>query len=113
LVLKGILASQKEYVTTIQVVNIGSKILSCVSSCLPVSLNGKAGITRDISATGILFEIDEDHPEGSNISFEVELNTPGGTLKLLCNAKIVRVVKEGGRSSIAAKIISQSLVSAG
>jgi len=86
---------------------------SRVSSCLPVSLNGKSGITRDISATGILFEIDEDHPEGSNISFEVELNTPGGTLKLLCNAKIVRVVKEGGRSSIAAKIISQSLVSAG
>ena len=85
---------------------------SRVSSCLPVSLNGKTGVTRDISATGILFEIDEDHKEGSSISLEIELDTPGGPLKLLCKAKVVRVVKEGGRSAIAAKIISQSLASA-
>ena len=86
---------------------------SRVTSCLPVSLNGKTGVTRDISATGILFEIDEDHKEGSSISLEIELDTPGGLLKLLCKAKVVRVVKEGGRSAIAAKIISQSLASAG
>ena len=85
---------------------------SRVTSCLPVSLNGKTGVTRDISATGILFEIDEDHQEGSSISLEIELDTPGGQLKLLCKAKVVRVVKEGGRSAIAAKIISQSLASA-
>ena len=85
---------------------------SRVASCLPVSLNGKTGVTRDISATGILFEIDEDHKEGSSISLEIELDTPGGPLKLLCKAKVVRVVKEGGRSAIAAKIISQSLASA-
>ena len=86
---------------------------SRVSSCLPVSLNGKTGVTRDISATGILFEIDEeDHKEGSSISLEIDLDTPGGPLKLLCKAKVVRVVKEGGRSAIAAKIISQSLASA-
>ena len=85
---------------------------SRVTSCLPVSLNGKTGVTRDISATGILFEIDEDHKEGSSISLEIELDTPGGPLKLLCKAKVVRVVKEGGRSAIAAKIISQSLASA-
>jgi hypothetical protein len=85
---------------------------SRVASCLPVSLNGKTGVTRDISATGILFEIDEDHKEGSSINLEIELETPGGPLKLLCKAKVVRVVKEGGRSSIAAKIISQSLASA-
>jgi hypothetical protein len=75
-------------------------------------LNGKTGVTRDISATGIFFEIDEDHKEGSSISLEIELDTPGGALKLLCDAKIVRVVKEGGRSGIAARIISQSLASA-
>jgi hypothetical protein len=82
---------------------------SRVSSCLPVSINGKAGVTRDISATGIFFEIDEDHEEGSQIHFEVELDTPGGPLMLVCKGKVVRVTKEGGRSAIAAKIISQTL----
>ncbi len=82
---------------------------SRIASCLPVSVNGKSGTTRDISATGIFFEIDDEHSEGSEIQFEVELNTPGGPLKLVCSGQVVRVVKEGGRSAIAAKIISQTL----
>ena len=82
---------------------------SRVRSCLPVSINGKAGVTRDISATGIFFEIDDDHKEGSQIHFEVELETPGGPLMLVCKGKVVRVSKENGRSAVAVKIIDQTL----
>ena len=82
---------------------------SRIASCLPVSINGKPGVTRDISATGVFFEIDEHHPEGSQIQFEIQLDTPGGSLMLSCKGKVVRVVTEGGRSGIAAKILSQTL----
>ncbi len=85
---------------------------SRVQSCLPVSINGATGVTRDISATGVFFEIDESYPKGSKIQFELKLDTPGGPLKLVCHAEVVRVVKADGRSGIAAKIISQSIESA-
>jgi hypothetical protein len=82
-----------------------------VQSCLPVSVNGITGITRDISATGVFFEIDDKLPHGSRIQFEIELNTPGGPLRLVCDGEVVRVVTEGGRSSVAAKILNQSIES--
>jgi len=83
-----------------------------INSCLPLSVNGKAGVTRDISATGVFFEIDENFSAGTKIQFEVELNTPGGPLRLVCDGEVVRVVTEGGRSGVAAKILNQSIESA-
>jgi len=85
---------------------------SRVQSCLPVSVNGITGVTRDISATGVFFEIDEKYSAGSKIQFELQLDTPGGPLRLVCNGEVVRVVTKDGRSGVAARIISQSIESA-
>ena len=82
-----------------------------VPSALPIVHNGKMGVTRDISSTGVLFEIDHDMKAGSKINFAIDLETPGGKLKLVCEAEVVRVTHKDGRSSVAAKIIHQNLES--
>jgi hypothetical protein len=84
---------------------------SRVQSCLPVSVNGVKGVTRDISATGVFFEIDDNYSAGSKIQFELQLDTPGGPLRLVCDGEVVRVVSEGGKSHVAARIISQTIES--
>lgn len=71
--------------------------------------SGVSGCTTDISSTGILFELAEKQEPGSVISFWVELNTPGGILKLACEGEVVRVVEENGRVMVAAKILTHSI----
>lgn len=83
-----------------------------ISTAFPVTINGSAGKTRDISASGIFFEVDEDTKLGSNIQFSVQLDTPGGILKLVCEGEVIRLEKRDGKLCVAAKILSQEMESA-
>ena len=91
-----------------------------VSATLPVNLEGGAiGLTRDVSASGIFFEIDIDNVPDSLISFTLEFDGPGGGMTLKCKAQVLRVERPqeesapgekrgamaGKRVGIAAKII--------
>ena len=67
------------------------------------------GQTTDISATGIFFEVDQKQEPGSVIHFSVELDTPGGKLRLVCEGEVVRVEEEGGKMRVATKILNQSI----
>jgi hypothetical protein len=81
-----------------------------VRASFPVSTaNGAMGQTTDISATGIFFELNQNQEPGSVISFSVELDTPGGKLRLMCEGEVVRVEEKGGRIRVATKIINQSI----
>ena len=81
-----------------------------LKASLPLTVaDGAVGVTKDISATGIYFEVDTKQEQGSVISFWVELDTPGGKLKLVCEGEIVRVEEEGGKTRVATKIISQEI----
>ncbi|QWD67576.1 PilZ domain-containing protein [Polynucleobacter sp. VK25] len=71
--------------------------------------DGAQGLTKDISATGIFLELDSKQKPGSIISFWVELDTPGAKMKLICEAKVVRVEQEDGKTKLGTKIISQEL----
>ena len=82
-----------------------------VRSQLPIVLNGKKGLTQDISATGFYFEIDADQKIGSTIEFSIELDTPGGKLQILCSCEVVRLESKGGKLGVAAKIIKQEIQS--
>jgi PilZ domain len=73
----------------------------------PVKLAKASGLTHNISASGVFFELDEDQAEGTEIQFTIELQTPGGPLNLVCQAQVVRVQKQDGKFGIAAKIINQ------
>jgi hypothetical protein len=83
-----------------------------ITTSFPVTVNGSAGKTRDISASGIFFEVDENTELGSKINFSVQLDTPGGLLRLVCEGEVIRLEKRDGKLGVAAKILSQEMESA-
>ena len=80
-----------------------------INSRLPIVIGNKTGVSVDISATGICFEFDEQHEVGSVIHFYVSLETPGGPLKLTCEAEVARVEKSGEKVMVGVKILNQSI----
>jgi hypothetical protein len=79
---------------------------------LPVTLHEGAGITRDVSPTGIFFETDLDYRAGSSIEFSLELENAGAKMIMKCQAEIVRVEHRDGRVGVAAKIVSSGFFEA-
>lgn len=80
-----------------------------VSTELPVYLGGATGRTRDVSASGILFETDASYTLGSSISFAVEMDTSGGKMVLRCQGDVVRIEPQGKKVSVAVKITQSTL----
>ena len=81
-----------------------------VKASLPVNFDGKAGgVTKDVSASGVFFETDEDMADGSPIEFTVEFDGPTGKLVMRCTGQIVRVERSGGKVGVAAKILESKL----
>jgi hypothetical protein len=80
-----------------------------VEATLPVFVNNKQGLTKDINSTGLFFEINEDYQLGSKIDLEVEINTSGGILKLICQGEVVRLEKKDGKLGVGAKILIQEI----
>jgi hypothetical protein len=77
---------------------------------LPLQLgDGQAGIARDISASGIFIETDSDQRMGSLVDVEIELDTPGGPMKLKAKGRIVRIESEGERKGVAVKLVTSKL----
>ena len=80
-----------------------------VSTALPVDLGTTKGITRDVSASGVFFETEAIYALGSEISFAVELGTPGGRMVLKCEGEIVRIEPRGQRVGVAVRIAESAL----
>lgn len=79
---------------------------------LPLKLaGGGTGLTSDISASGLFFETDSNQHLGGLIDFEIELDTPGGPMKLKVQGQIVRLLAEGGRTGVGVKMLSSRLES--
>ncbi len=61
-----------------------------------------AGVTRDVSASGVLFQIDGPLEPGDTIRFELVLSAHG--VRLQCEGRVVRVDATGARPLAAATI---------
>jgi hypothetical protein len=72
-------------------------------TALPVEIGNVHGLARNISATGIYFEIDTAPALGSHVYFAVELTVRGEKLKLVCDGQVLRVDQKDGVHGIAAK----------
>jgi hypothetical protein len=84
-----------------------------VATALPVDLGGGgAAMTRDVSASGIFFEIDATYALGSSISFTVKLDTPSGPVNLKCQGEIVRIEPRGPKVGVAVKITESAMEAA-
>lgn len=80
-----------------------------IITALPVDLGTATGITRDVSASGVFFETDATYALGSEISFAVELDTPGGRMMLRCEGEIVRIEPRDARVGVAVKIVESTI----
>lgn len=83
-----------------------------VPTTLPVKLGNKMGLTRDISVSGICFDIDADYVAGSEITFEVELDSGAEKIVLKCRGSIVRTDTHGQKRGVAVKITESVLQAA-
>jgi hypothetical protein len=77
---------------------------------LPVMLqSGDQGVTRNISASGVMFELDRVQQIGSVVDFEIHLDTPDGPVKLVAHGKVVRVTEQGERTGVAVQLVESRL----
>lgn len=77
---------------------------------LPVGLvGGQQTVTRDISATGLFFEMDSVQQVGSLIDLEIELDTPGGPMKLKAQGQIMRIEQQAGKTGVGVKLLNSRL----
>ncbi len=83
-----------------------------VSTILPVNVGSTAGIVRDVSASGIFFEIDANYTLGSSISFAVKLDTPSGFMNLKCMGEIVRIEPRESKVGVGVKIRESTMEAA-
>ncbi len=83
-----------------------------VNVALPVRLGPSAGLTHDVSASGICFEADASYTPASEISFEIELETPTEHMRLQCKGRIVRTENHGLKKNVAVKIIESVMQTA-
>lgn len=75
---------------------------------LPVSVQSKSGKsateTQNISANGVLFQVDAEMPVGSMVDFTISLpaNVVGAEadVQLDCRGRVVRNFEEGGRRGV-------------
>ena len=74
---------------------------------LPISINEEQGFTRDVSASGMFIVQGHQQKIGSHIEFWVDLDTPGGTLKLCCEGEVSRIEEVDGQIGIGIKILKQ------
>jgi hypothetical protein len=80
-----------------------------IVTALPVKLGEAVGLTRDVSAAGIFFEIDAACTVGSVVSFEVELETPTGKIMLRCKGNIIRTEPCNNKLGVAVRITESVL----
>ena len=83
-----------------------------VSAALPVDVGSAVGIARNISASGIFFEVDADYAVGSSISFSVKLGTPSGHMNLKCLGEIVRIERRDAKVGVAVMIRESAMEAA-
>lgn len=78
-----------------------------------VSLEGGIeGLTRDVSASGVYFTVDEKLEVGQVIRFSMEFATPRESreiLRLECVGKVVRIERGGSKSGVAVAISESRL----
>ena len=75
-----------------------------IDAALPVDLGNASGVTRNVSATGLYLETDASYAPGSDIRFEMELESPAGVIAVRCSGRIVRIEPLGKKVGVAVKI---------
>ena len=74
---------------------------------MKVKLEGGEGTARNVSASGIYFLTDVPLREGQPVALKLEFSDfPSGPLEVTCDARVVRIEKQGAVTGVAATISS-------
>ena len=68
------------------------------------------GVCRDLSASGLYFEIDPEAQPGDVVSMSIELEAMGKQMRWVLEAQVVRTEPVNGKLGIGARILRQHLV---
>ena len=71
---------------------------------LLVEIDGVQGLTRNISATGMYLEVENDQTPDSRIHFTVEVTVQGQQMKLNCDGEVIRVDHKARSTGIAVRL---------
>lgn len=80
-----------------------------VAAEMPVWRGKCLGTTRNVSASGVFFEIDGDMTVGSEISFEIGMQTALGPMTMKCQGLVVRTEQRDGRVGVAVRMTDSCL----
>jgi hypothetical protein len=83
-----------------------------VNVALPVKLDNVTGITRDVSASGISFEVDAHLTAGSEINFVIEMEALDVKMLLKCKGSIIRTEARDGKNNVAVRKIESTMQAA-
>jgi hypothetical protein len=75
---------------------------------MPLRLrDGSHSLTRDISVSGLYFEIDGQHHLAGIVDFEMQLHDVG--MKFIALGEIVRLEYQAGRTGVAVRLVAPRL----
>lgn len=77
-------------------------------AAMPVSVDGRAAVTGDLSSTGLSFLADRPYTPGAHIEVVIEYLLDGHQYPLRCDAEVMRVEAVQGGWRVGARLAPQS-----
>ena len=81
-----------------------------IKASLPAFVDGKKGLTQNISTSGVYIQLPESQELGDRVDCVIDLSLNGNSVQVKLNAEVVRVDKKPGSLGLALKIIDQTLM---
>lgn len=79
------------------------------SAAMPVSVDGHAGTTQDLSCSGLSFLSDQPFEIGARVEVVIEYLLDGHQYPLRCQAEVVRVTPAEGGYQVGARLSAESM----
>jgi hypothetical protein len=77
-------------------------------AAMPVTINGRDGVTQDLSSTGLSFVAERPYEIGSRVEVLVEYLLDGHQYPLQCQAEVVRVESCDEGFTIGARLLPEA-----
>ena len=78
------------------------------AASMPVSIDGRRGVTRDLSTTGLSFHADRPYAPGALVDVVIEYLLDGHQYPLRCQAEVVRSIADSDGYTVGARLTPQS-----
>lgn len=80
------------------------------SAAMPVTVDGQAGTTEDLSSSGLSFISDRSYALGARVEVVIEYLLDGHQYPLRCEAEVMRIDPAPGGFRVGARLLPQSQI---